>query len=72
MTIDLPPDVAAALTRLASCTDATPEAAAVGVLRERLLPNTPRDEWERGLLAVAADGGGQVRAEALSSEGLYE
>jgi hypothetical protein len=53
-----------------------PEALAIGVLQERLLPSgtsfAPQDEWERRLLGLGSDCGVSLPDSALSSDGLYE
>jgi hypothetical protein len=76
MTITLPPQLEAALVAEAGRRGIAPEALALDVLRERLLPKLPdlepRDEWERRLLSIAIDCGVAPPDWALSSDGLYE
>lgn len=75
MTITLNPDLEAALKEQAKRRQIAPEALALRVLRERLLPAPdlkPQDEWERGLLAAARDCGVSLSDAALSSEALYD
>jgi len=74
MVIEIEPKLEAALAAQAKQRGISPEAAAVAVLRERLLPAKiePRDQWERELLAIATDCGVALSNEALSSEGLYD
>ena len=75
MVITLPPQMEAALSERAKQRGIEPEALALEVLRQQLLPvqpPVPRDEWERQLLSVATDCGVSLSNEALSSEGLYE
>jgi hypothetical protein len=76
MVITLEPELEAAVNAAARQRGIAPEALALSTLRERflgmaaLLP--PRDEWERGLLAMARDCGVSLPDSALSSEGLYD
>lgn len=76
MTIILSSDLEASLIERARRQGISPEELIVNTLREKFAPNglpfEPRDEWERGLLAIARDCGIGVPNEALSSEGLYE
>jgi predicted transcriptional regulator len=75
MVITLDPELEAALNELARRQGVAPETLALNALRERFLAAAalqPRDEWERGLLAVARDCGVSLPDSALSSEGLYE
>ena len=76
MVITLGPDLEPVLKDLAQKRGVTPEVLALEALRERFLnrplPFEPRDEWERGLLAIGTDCGVSLSNEALSSEGLYE
>ncbi|CAN5293379.1 hypothetical protein BH11PLA2_BH11PLA2_51360 [soil metagenome] len=77
MVITLGQDLQTALGDAARRQGVAPEELAITALRERFvkvppkLPE-PRDEWERGLLAVATDCGVSPPDEALSSEGLYD
>ena len=76
MVITLAPDLEAALNQQAEKQNVSPEALAINALRQRFLPRTPvlepRDEWERGLLAIATDCGVSPSNEDVSSEGLYD
>ena len=76
MTLNLGPDLEAALKDLSRQQGTLPEALALKALRERFLPVVrqiqPRDEWERSLLAAASDCGVSLSNDAVSSEGLYE
>ena len=76
MVITLTPDLESALNDAARKQGVAPETLALNVLRERFVPRvfdlTPRDEWERQLLALAKDCGVSHSNEALSSEGLYD
>src|SRR6266404_2071617 len=67
ITITLDPGLAARLKGVAQREGLSPEALAVTLLRERLLPPIePRDEWERRLLAIGTDCGVSLSDEALS------
>jgi hypothetical protein len=73
MVITLDPELEIALNEMARRRRIAPEVLALNVLRERLLVTAalqPRDEWERGLLAVAQDCGVSLPDSALSSEAL--
>jgi hypothetical protein len=76
MTITLPPDVEAALQERSEQLGAPIEMIAISALREKFPlfrpPIEPRDDWERGLLAIGSDCGVSPPHEALSSEGLYD
>jgi hypothetical protein len=76
MVITLGPDLEAALTEQARQQGIAPEVLALNALRERFLrplpPIEPRDEWERGLLAIAKDCGVSLSNEALSREEMYD
>jgi hypothetical protein len=76
MVINLTPQLEAAISEQAKRRGIAPELLAFEALRERFLPNEPpiepRDEWERGLLAIATDCGVSLSNEAVSSEGLYD
>lgn len=75
MVITLDPQLAAAVNELARRQGIAPEVLVLNALRERFLPAAalqPRDEWERGLLAVARDCGVSLPNSAVSSEGLYD
>jgi hypothetical protein len=75
MVITLDAELEIALNELARQRGVAPEVLAISVLRERLLATAalqPRDEWERGLLAVARDCGVSLPDSALSSEALYD
>jgi predicted transcriptional regulator len=75
VTITLSPELEAALRDLASRRGVSPEELALAALRERFLtpqPIVPRDEWERGLLAIACDCGVSLTNEALGREEMYD
>lgn len=75
MVITLDPELEAVLTELGRRQGIVPEVLALNVLRDRFLPQTllePRDEWERGLRALAKDCGVSLSNEAVSSEGIYD
>jgi hypothetical protein len=75
MVITLGPDLEAALNEQARRQGVAPEELALKALRERFLAAValqPRDEWERGLLALARDCGVSLSDEALSREQLYD
>ena len=76
MTITPDPELEAALTAAAQKQGVRPEAFALVILRERFLPSSlpiePRDDWERGLLALATDCGVSLPDSALSREEMYD
>lgn len=75
MVITLDPELEAALSQLARREGIDAEVLALKALRDRFLAAPaiePRDEWERGLLAVARQCGVSLSNAALSSEGLYD
>lgn len=75
MVINLGPELEAALNEAARKQGTTPEALVLATLERRFTPESyfqPRDEWERGLLAIARDCGVSLSNEALSSEGIYD
>jgi hypothetical protein len=75
MIITLPPQLESALAAQALRRGVAPEALALDVLRQHLLPAAPPipvDEWERRLFAAAVDCGVSVPDSALSSDGLYD
>ena len=76
MVLTLEPDLESALNDSAQKQGVAPEVLALTALRERFLSPVvlfqPRDDWERGLLAIGIDCGVALSNEALSSEGLYE
>jgi hypothetical protein len=76
MVISINSDLEAALTDAAQKQGVTPEELAVAALRQKFVPRPlpfePRDEWERGLLAIGTDCGVSLSYEAVSSEGLYD
>lgn len=75
MNLTLDPELEAALNEVARHKGIAPEVLALNVLRERILSMAellPRDEWERGLLALAIDCGVSLPDWAVSSEGLYD
>ncbi len=75
MVITVPPPLEFALAEQARGRGIAPEALALEVLHQHLLPASqpvPIDEWERQLFAAAVDCGVSVSDAALSSDGLYE
>lgn len=75
MIINVDPALEAALTEAAHRQGIAPEVLALKTLRERFLTQVllePRDEWERGLRALATDCGVSLSNEALSREELYD
>jgi len=75
MVITLDPELEAALNESARRQGIPSELLIVKILRERFLTPAllePRDEWERGLRALAKDCGVSLSNEALSREELYE
>jgi hypothetical protein len=75
MVITVDPELEVALMESARRQGIAPEVLALNVLRERFLSPAllePRDEWERGLRALAKDCGVSLSNEALSREELYE
>ena len=75
MVINVDAELETAICECAKSTGFAPQALALKVLKERFLHATslqPRDEWERGLLAVARAAGVSLPDAALSSEGLYD
>lgn len=75
MIITVDPELEAILTESARRQGITPEVLALKALRERFLLSAvlePRDEWERGLLALARDCGVSLPNWAVSSEGIYD
>lgn len=75
MIITLDPKLEAALNESARRQGIAPETLVLKILRERILTPAllePRDEWERGLRALATDCGVSLSNEALSREELYD
>jgi hypothetical protein len=76
MTITVPPELEAVLKDRALRLGTTPEALALRVLQEMLVPPPPplepRDDWERLMLAAGTDCGVSVPPSALTSDGLYD
>ena len=76
MTIELTPELEAVLKDAAARLGTTPEAFALRVLHDMLVPPPPpfepRDDWERLLLAAGTKCGPSLSNEALSSDGLYD
>jgi hypothetical protein len=75
MIITLDPELEAALIESARRQGIAPEVLALNTLRERFLTLAllePRDDWERGLRALAKDCGVSLSNEALSREELYD
>jgi hypothetical protein len=76
MVINLTPQLEAALNEQARQHGVAPETLVLDVLRDRFLPKVPpiepRDDWERGLLALAIDCGVSPPDSAMSSEELYD
>jgi hypothetical protein len=76
MVLNLDTQLEAALHEAARQRGLTPEALALGALRERFLAShialEPRDDWERQLLAIGVDCGVSLSNEAASSEGIND
>ncbi|MCI0357219.1 MAG: hypothetical protein L0211_01880 [Planctomycetaceae bacterium] len=78
MTINLSSDLSAAIADEAERLGTTPEAVVEQLLRAKLVPPSgssrisPRDDWERRLLAIPRDCGVSLSDEALSREELYD
>ncbi len=76
MPITPDPQLAAALTAAAKEQGVSPEAFALVILRERFLPSSlpiqPRDDWERGLLAIARDCGAPLPGTTYGRDEMYE
>lgn len=74
MVVELDQELESALRAKADIEGVAPEVLARNVLREQLLasPLSPRDDWERELLAAARPWGVSYSDVALSSEGLYD
>ena len=76
MTIQLPPDLGLSLSQWAAQQGISAEEAALRVLREHLRGKTydftPRDEWERKLLAIGVDCGVSLTDEQLSRDHMYD
>jgi len=76
MSINLTPELEAAISEEARRRGVAPEVLALDALRDRFLPKAPlvepRDEWERKLFGAAIDCGVSVPDSALSSDGLYD
>ena len=75
--VELDAELEAAIRKVAVSYDASPEAMALNVLRQRFLrkpvvPLIPRDDWERELLAIAVDCGVSLPDSAITSEALYD
>jgi hypothetical protein len=73
MTIELGPELEAALKEAAEKKGVTPEALVRRMLWQHFPPKLePRDEWERELFALATDCGVSLSDEALSRENMYD
>ena len=75
MVISINGELESALGTAAKHKGVTPEELALSALRERFvrrLPYEPRDEWERGLLAIATDCGVSPPDSAFTSEEMYD
>lgn len=74
MTLNLPPELESALAAWAAIRDMTPDALALEVLLQHLLPAppTPRNELERKLLSAALPCGVTLTDEQLSREVMYD
>lgn len=75
MVITLDNELESAILEHAQQQGVAPESLAIDALREKFLAAAalqPRDEWERGLLAVARECGVSLPDSALSSEALYD
>jgi hypothetical protein len=76
MVITLEPELEKALVEMAQRQGVAPEILVLRAIRDRLkgpvLPDEPRDEWERQLSQVATDCRASLTDSFFSSEGLYE
>ncbi len=77
MVIAVSPELESAIEASARAAGSTPEAVALEALRDRFLPRpraliTPRNDWERRLLAAATDCGVSLPDAALAREALYD
>jgi len=76
LTLTLRPELEAALQERARREGLSPEALALKILLEKLVPNPalpePRDEWERQLVSLGRDCGVSLSNKAVSSEGIYD
>ena len=76
MVIPVSPDLEAALKEAANRQGVAPEDLAIGTLRMHFLKPAlqlePRDEWERGLLALGTDCGISLPDSAFDRESLYD
>jgi plasmid stability protein len=75
MVITLSPELEKALREQAAQRGVSPEDLALTILRNHFLPRPPiepRDEWERGLLAIGSDCGVVLTNEALGREEMYD
>lgn len=76
MSITLDPDPEARLKELPAKQGMSPEAVALGALRQQFLQAipevVPQDEWERRLFDAAIVCGVSPPLEAMTSEGQYE
>lgn len=76
MVVTIGPELESALNEAARHAGSTLEELALTVLKDRFLPRvelpTPRDEWERRLLAIGTPCGANLSHEDLSSEALYD
>ena len=75
MVIAVPPSLESALKAQALRRRVAPEALALALLSQELLPAgspTPVDDWERRLFTSAVDCGVSAPDAALSSDGLYD
>lgn len=72
MTLNLDPNLEAALTENARKRGMAPEQLAIDFLRRKFLPIEPLDEWERQVGATGVDTGVIPTERALSREELYD
>lgn len=75
MIITVDPELEAVLTESARQQGIAPEVLALHTLRKYFLTQAllePRDEWERGLRALALNCGVSLSNWAVSSEGIYD
>ena len=76
MTIELAPDVAAAVATAAAAAGRTAEELVADAVRARYAPAgppfEPRDEWERRRLAIGRPLGASLPDSAFDRENLYD
>ena len=75
MVISIEPELEAALRTIAQRKGVSPEAFAMQALRDGIQKSetllSPRDDWERRLIAIASDCGVSLPHSALGRDGIY-